>query len=288
MTGGVDRDDLVVACQVGGDAAPRPPGLGEAVDEHERVLSPRRDVQPHGRHHGAHDSGGGDGAACRVGVGSGHVLRHPGRRVGPRRRDRRGGRARLAVDAAGAGPGRRRPRRASTSHHDERSAGFLALGARPGHRAPGRRAHAPAARPRSSSTPRSSRPTRPRCRCSCAPPTARPSCTTSARPRPSTRPHLFGGAVRWFADPGVARRRAGGRRGARSPPGRCRAATGGRRPGPGAPQPAVPRAAGGRGRAAAAGPRPTAGPWHGRWSARRRRPGERRALDDLVDGAAGA
>ena len=47
-----------------------------------------------------------------------------------------------------------------------------------------------------------SRRTTPGCRCSCAPPIGPPSCATGARARRSTRPQLFGGAVRWFHDPG--------------------------------------------------------------------------------------
>ena len=70
-------------------------------------------------------------------------------------------------------------------------------------------------------------------------------------PQTIDQTHLYGRAVRWFHDPGVARRRRRRRRGARSAPGRS--------PPPadraGAPQPAVPRAARRPARAAAAAPR---------------------------------
>ena len=37
MAGGVDQHELVVAGQVGGDVAPAPAGLGEAVHQHEAI-----------------------------------------------------------------------------------------------------------------------------------------------------------------------------------------------------------------------------------------------------------
>ena len=203
----------------------------------------------------------------------GDVLRDARRRVGARRRHRRGRRPGLALDAAGARARRRRDGSRCTSTTTSGRPAFIALGiglatGRPAvvlthQRHRGGRA----------CTPRSSRPTRPRCRCSCAPPTGRPSCSDVGAPQTIDQTHLYGGAVRWFADPGVPDDGDARDRGARSaaravprPPGAGAA-------GPGAPEPAVPRAAGRRARCRCRRAGPGGAPWHvGRRRAARRRP----------------
>ena len=87
--------------------------------------------------------------------------------------------------------------------HDERAAAFVALGLGLG---TARRpcCCARAALPQPTSIRQSSRQGCRTSRCLSSPPIVHPSCATSAHRRRSTRRDLYGRAVRWFHDPGVA------------------------------------------------------------------------------------
>ena len=87
--------------------------------------------------------------------------------------------------------------------HDERAAGFVALGLGLGGDAGGR-CCARAAPPPPTSTRRWSRPACPACRCSCVTADRPAELRDVGAPQTIDQTHLYGRAVRWFHDPGVA------------------------------------------------------------------------------------